>query len=71
MFYLILGSVAISHGGIEMGQGVHTKVAQVCAHELGIPIEKISVKNTNNLVNPNNLWSGGSVVSELCCKVRQ
>ena len=63
------GSVTISHGGVEMGQGLHTKVAQVCAFELGIPLEKISVKSTNNLVNPNCLFTGGSVVTELCSKV--
>lgn len=63
------GSVLVSHGGIEMGQGIHTKVAQCVAFEFGIPIETISVKNTNNLVNPNILWTGGSVTSELCCKV--
>jgi xanthine dehydrogenase/oxidase len=63
------GSVAVSHGGIEMGQGLSTKVAQSCAHELGVPLEKISVKATNNLVNPNALWTGASVTSELCCRV--
>ena len=63
------GSVAVSHGGIEMGQGLSTKVAQSCARELGVPLEKISVKATNNLVNPNALWTGASVTSELCCRV--
>lgn len=63
------GSVLVSHGGIEMGQGIHTKVAQACAHELGIPIEKISIKPTNNLVNPNCFWTGASVTAELCCLV--
>ena len=54
-----------------MGQGIHTKVAQVCAYELGIPLEKISVKSTNNLVNPNALFTGASVTTEMCSKVNK
>ncbi|CAF1074303.1 unnamed protein product, partial [Brachionus calyciflorus] len=62
------GSVTVSHGGIEMGQGIHTKVAQCVSYELGVPLEMVSVKSTNNLVNPNLFWTGASVTSELCCK---
>jgi len=52
-----------------LSKGLHTKIAQVAAFELGIPLDQISVKNTNNLVNPNCLFTGGSVSTELCAKV--
>jgi xanthine dehydrogenase large subunit len=31
------GSVQLNHGGTEMGQGLHTKMLAICAHELGVP----------------------------------
>jgi xanthine dehydrogenase/oxidase len=58
------GSVAITHGGIEMGQGINTKVAQVCAYMFGIPVEKVSVKPSASLTSPNCIATGGSVGSE-------
>lgn len=61
------GTVSISHSGVEIGQGVNTKVAQVCAYKFGIPMEKISVKPSNNLVAPNSLPTGGSLTSEGVC----
>lgn len=51
--YHLDGSVAITHGAIEMGQGVNTKVAQVAAHILGIPLDKIAVKPNTALTSPN------------------
>lgn len=58
------GTVAITHGGIEMGQGVNTKAAQVAAYILKIPITKIQIKGTNTIVAPNSFISGGSLTSQ-------
>ncbi|XP_049839222.1 uncharacterized protein LOC126284382 [Schistocerca gregaria] len=60
------GTVSVSHGGIECGQGINTKVAQVCAHALGVPLEFVSVKPSNILTSPNNMVTGGSIASESC-----
>jgi xanthine dehydrogenase/oxidase len=35
------GSILASHAGMEMGQGLHTKMLQVVAHELNVPLEKV------------------------------
>lgn len=63
------GSVSITHGGIEMGQGMNTKVAQAAAFVLGIPLKKIQIKPTNNLTAPNAIVTGGSQGSEICAFV--
>ncbi|KAL3841843.1 hypothetical protein ACJMK2_019942 [Sinanodonta woodiana] len=62
------GTVAISHSGIEVGQGINTKVAQVCAYEFGIPISMIKVKASNSFVGANSITTGGSITSESCCQ---
>lgn len=64
------GTIAISHGGIEMGQGINTKVAQVAAYILEVPVENIVVKVANNLINPNASCTGASMTSEAACLVR-
>ncbi|KAL0109815.1 hypothetical protein PUN28_013466 [Cardiocondyla obscurior] len=60
------GTVCVTHGGIECGQGVNTKVAQVVAYTLGIDLSLISVKPSNNVITPNNMVTGGSMTSESC-----
>lgn len=37
------GTVLVSHGGTEMGQGLHTKVCQVAANEFGIDVDKVQL----------------------------
>jgi len=65
------GSVAVTHGAIEMGQGVNTKVCQVVARELGIPMDLIRIKPTNNFTNVNGSVTGGSMGSECCCSAAE
>ncbi|XP_068627637.1 uncharacterized protein [Battus philenor] len=58
------GSVVLIHGGIEMGQGLNTKAAQVCAYTLGIPLEKVSVKSSSSFTSPNCMTTAASIGSE-------
>lgn len=62
-------TVAISTGGIEMGQGLNTKVVQVASHVLGIPMDKIVIKPSNSLNNANDVGTVASVTSEIACFV--
>lgn len=59
------GSVLVTHGGIEMGQGVHTKMIQVVSRELKMPLSSIHLRGTSTETIPNTNPSGGSVVADL------
>ncbi|XP_026741864.1 xanthine dehydrogenase-like [Trichoplusia ni] len=68
------GTIVISHGGAEIGQGINTKAAQIAAYMLGVPIDKIIIKENNTIVSPNSNVSGGSLTTqniimgvEKCC----
>ncbi len=59
------GSVHINHGGVEMGNGVHTKIAQLAAHSLGLPFNKIKVSATRTDKVPNTSASAASSTTDL------
>ncbi|MBL8334020.1 MAG: xanthine dehydrogenase molybdopterin binding subunit [Rubrivivax sp.] len=59
------GSVLVNHGGTEMGQGLNTKVAQVVAHELGLPLEQVRVTATDTQKVANTSATAASTGSDL------
>uniref|UniRef100_A0A7M4ERU3 aldehyde oxidase n=1 Tax=Crocodylus porosus TaxID=8502 RepID=A0A7M4ERU3_CROPO len=59
------GSVLLTHGGIEMGQGIHIKMIQVASRELNIPMSSIHVCETNTTTVPNACASVGSAGTDV------
>jgi xanthine dehydrogenase large subunit len=59
------GTVLLNHGGTEMGQGLHIKVAQVVAAELGVPLSAIRVTTTDTSKVPNTSATAASSGSDL------
>ena len=59
------GSVQVNHGGTEMGQGLHTKVAQVVAQELGIDCSQIRITATSTGKVPNTSATAASSGADL------
>ncbi len=65
------GSVAVSTGAVEMGQGVNTKMAQVAAQTFGLPIEMVRVHTTNTLRVANTSPTAASAAADLNGKATQ
>ncbi|VEN52953.1 unnamed protein product, partial [Callosobruchus maculatus] len=59
------GSVLISHGGVEIGQGLHTKMIQVASRALGISTDKIHISETATDKVPNASPTAASSASDL------
>ncbi|MEU2360530.1 xanthine dehydrogenase molybdopterin binding subunit [Streptomyces noursei] len=59
------GSVLINHGGTEMGQGLHTKMLQVAATSLGIPLHKVRLAPTRTDKVPNTSATAASAGADL------
>jgi xanthine dehydrogenase large subunit len=65
------GTVLLNHGGTEMGQGLFTKIAQVVAAELGLPLTAIRVSGTDTSKVPNTSATAASSSSDLNGKAAQ
>ena len=59
------GSVLLTHGGTEMGQGLHTKMIQVASRALGVPVEDIFISETSTDKVPNTSPTAASVGSDI------
>ena len=59
------GTVLLNHGGTEMGQGLHIKVVQVVAAELGVPLSAVRVTTTDTSKVPNTSATAASSGSDL------
>lgn len=59
------GSVLINHGGTEMGQGLHTKMLQVAATALDLPVERVRLAPTRTDKVPNTSATAASSGADL------
>ena len=59
------GSIHLNHGGIEMGQGTHTKIAQLVASSFGLTYDKVQISSTNTSKVPNTSASAASSTTDL------
>lgn len=59
------GSILLSHGGTEMGQGLHTKMCIIAAQELGVPLESVHIMETKTDSVANTSATAASASSDL------
>ncbi len=59
------GSVQVNHGGVEMGQGLNTKVAQIVADELGLGVDKVLSTASDTSKVPNASATAASAGTDL------
>ena len=59
------GSVSVTTGGVEMGQGLSTKIAAIAAKAFGIGLQRIKIESTNTTRIANMSASAASVTTDL------
>ncbi|KPI38037.1 Xanthine dehydrogenase [Cyphellophora attinorum] len=59
------GSILLTHGGTEMGQGLYTKMCQVAAQELKVPLDAIYTQDTATYSTANASPTAASSGSDL------
>ncbi|TDD79026.1 2Fe-2S iron-sulfur cluster binding domain-containing protein [Actinomadura darangshiensis] len=73
------GSIVIHQGGVDMGQGMMTKVEQIASYILNVPFELIHIDRPRTSVIPNPTSSGastgtaynGEAVKQVCEQMRR
>ena len=73
------GSVLVTTGATEMGQGIHTRVRQVVADALGVKYDRVRIGATqtdkNNNTSPTAASSGtdlnGAAAMDACARLRE
>jgi xanthine dehydrogenase large subunit len=65
------GSVVVSTGAVEMGQGVNTKLAQIVVEAFGIKASKVRIESTNTLRVANTSPTAASAGADLNGKALQ
>ena len=59
------GSVVVQCGGVETGQGLQTKVAQIAARALGIRVDSVTVADADTSVTANATSTGADSGADL------
>lgn len=59
------GTIALNHGGTEMGQGLYVKVAQVVAQAFGVELDQVKITATTTGKVPNTSATAASSGSDL------
>ena len=59
------GTVQVNHGGTEMGQGLFTKILQIAADSLGVPVSRVRVMPTRTDKVPNTSATAASSGTDL------
>ena len=71
------GTVCIATGKVELGQGIHTALAQIAAEELNLPLEKIRILPPSTEYSPDegvtsgslSIQDGGSALRKACAEL--
>jgi xanthine dehydrogenase large subunit len=73
------GTIQVSTGATEMGQGVNTKIQQIVADEMGVPLSFVRVMTTSTEKNNNTSATAASSAADLngkaaveaCVRIRE
>lgn len=65
------GTVLVSHGGTEMGQGLYTKIRQIVADEFGLPSDQVRLSATDTTRVPNTSATAASSGTDINGKAAQ